>query len=469
MASSFPPSFINGIENKLGKDEAKLFFEALSQKPPVSVRLNAKKKPETIAETKIETLNRVAWAQQGYYLNERPIFTIDPLFHAGTYYVQEASSMLIDAFLDQILPLLERPIRILDLCAAPGGKSTLLADRLTPEDVLVANEVIKPRAGILVENMVKWGLPNVIVTNSDPKYFKNIENYFDIILVDAPCSGEGMFRKDANAVDEWSDENVSLCSGRQQRIVEDILPSLKQGGYLLYSTCTYSKRENEDNMVHFCENFGLDTLRLSLKSEWGISEIFHKNTYSYQCMPHKVRGEGFFISCMKKNTSGDETDDVYIKPKFELLPKNQMALLQPWVNEPDGLEFLPEKSGDIVALPKALVKDLAFISKHLFVLNKGIKIGKIMGKDFIPEHDLALSTLIAPNLPFCELTLEEAIEYLKKGEISGFGSVQALANGWTLARYKSKNIGWIKKIGDSRANNYYPKNMRILKDFQPNH
>ena len=175
---------------------------------------------------------------------QRPSFTFDPLFHAGTYYVQEASSMFLEQALKQSVDL-SQPLRVLDLCAAPGGKSTLLQSLLNKESLLVSNDVIKSRAAILEENIVKWGAANVVVTNNDPAHFARLENYFDAIVIDAPCSGSGLFRRDPEAINEWSENNVQLCSQRQQRIVADVWPALKQNGILIYSTCSYSAEEDE--------------------------------------------------------------------------------------------------------------------------------------------------------------------------------------------------------------------------------
>ena len=202
------------------------------------------------------------WCEYGFYLNERPVFTFDPLLHAGAYYVQEASSMFLYEVLKQTCDDTNK--KVLDLCAAPGGKSSLMSSYFK-NSLLVSNEAIKQRANILYENLTKWGSANVIITNNDAADFKRLENYFDVIVVDAPCSGSGLFRKDAEAINEWSIKNVELCNQRQQRILADVYPALKQDGILIYSTCSYSKEEDEDISDWLKNNFNVDSLQLKLK------------------------------------------------------------------------------------------------------------------------------------------------------------------------------------------------------------
>lgn len=249
---------------------------------------------------------KVPWATHGYYLSKRPSFTLDPLFHAGTYYVQEASSMFLEQALRQTTDL-SQPLRVLDLCAAPGGKSTLVQSLIAENSLLVSNEVIKSRASVLEENCTKWGAANIIVTNNDPIVFQRLENYFDVIIIDAPCSGSGLFRKDAQAISEWSENNVQLCSQRQQRILADSYPALKKDGILLYSTCSYSEEENEGILDWMLDSFAVSSLQLAMygegdNEEWGIIETVSKKhaAFGYRFFPDKIAGEGFFIACFRK-------------------------------------------------------------------------------------------------------------------------------------------------------------------------
>ncbi|HEX8060200.1 MAG TPA: RsmB/NOP family class I SAM-dependent RNA methyltransferase, partial [Cyclobacteriaceae bacterium] len=263
------------------------FKKALSEEPVSSIRINRLKKPNLAGE-------HVSWCSTGIYLPERPVFTLDPNFHAGAYYVQEASSMFLEQAVKSSVDL-SKPLRVLDLCAAPGGKSTHLLQLISNESLLVSNEVIRSRAMILSENIQKWGKSNVIVTNNDPKDFTELNGYFDLIVVDAPCSGEGLFRKDEDAMQEWSDENVNLCSLRQRRILADVWPALKENGVLIYCTCTYNEAENENNLKWLSEQKDIELI--DLPHFPGVEK-----TTGYRFMPHKVKGEGFFIAAVRKKS-----------------------------------------------------------------------------------------------------------------------------------------------------------------------
>ena len=283
--------------------------EALEQQDtPVSVRMNTAKWEHVPAHR-----SAVPWSEQGYYLDGRPTFTFDPLFHAGCYYVQEASSMFVEQALRQYVT---EPSVMLDLCAAPGGKSTLCRSVLPEGSLLVANEVMRNRSQVLAENLVKWGHPEVIVTNNDPADFTSLENTFDVMLTDVPCSGEGMFRKDPVAVSEWSLENVDTCWQRQRRILRDIWPCLKPGGLLIYSTCTYNREENEDNVAWIAETLGAEVLPLEVPEEWHITGNLTGNAFPvYRFLPHRMQGEGLFLAVLN---CADSTERP-LRPRFRKL------------------------------------------------------------------------------------------------------------------------------------------------------
>ena len=255
-----PRSFEDNTRKLLGDDDFDRFLSALADEAPVTIRVNTEKRSADLLATK------VPWASDAYYLDERPTFTFDPLFHAGSYYVQEASSMFVEQALRCYMP--EKPLRALDLCAAPGGKSTLVRSLLPSGSLLVANEVMRNRVQILAENLTKWGCPDVVVTNSSSADFTQLKGFFDIILTDVPCSGEGMFRKDAISIEEWSPENVTLCWKRQQEIIADIWPALKPGGLLIYSTCTYNTKEDEENIKWIAQEYGAEILPIPINPEW---------------------------------------------------------------------------------------------------------------------------------------------------------------------------------------------------------
>src|SRR5205809_2761586 len=277
---NLPACLMNSLANVEGFD--KEAFEKLhaSAEQVTSIRINPNKTFNTQHST-FNIQNKIPWTEWGYYLSERPSFTFDPLFHAGCYYVQEASSMFLEQALKQTVDL-SQPLKILDLAAAPGGKSTHIQSLISKESLLVSNEVIRSRANVLKDNIVKWGCSNVVVTNNDPKDFSKLENYFDVIVVDAPCSGSGLFRKDPVAIEEWSLNNVQLCSQRQQRILADVWPALKKDGILIYSTCSYSKEEDEAILDWMSREFEIESRKLKVGTDWNITETkSNAGTYGY--------------------------------------------------------------------------------------------------------------------------------------------------------------------------------------------
>lgn len=285
---ALPIDFITRTRALLG-NEFDSFEAALQADVPVSIRINEKKGTPAPSTTGAPC-ERVAWCETGYYLPERLSFTFDPLFHAGAYYVQEASSM----FLEQaIRSHVKTPVRCLDLCAAPGGKSTHLAACLPEGSLLVSNEVIRSRSHILAENIAKWGNPNCIVTNNDPKEIGCLTHFFDVIIADVPCSGEGMFRKDTDSTGEWSVANVELCAGRGRRIIHDVWNALKPGGLLIYSTCTYNMEEDEENIHYITEELGAEALPIPVKDEWQITGPLKYDHPVYRFFPHKTKGRMF--------------------------------------------------------------------------------------------------------------------------------------------------------------------------------
>ncbi len=276
---SLPPDFISLMRSHLGEEQAEVLFEGLQQPPTVSVRLNPRKtsdlqvNPELLADP-------VPWCPDAYYLDGHKAFTFDPFFHAGAYYVQDASSMYLSTILERFFTFPSSPLIALDLCAAPGGKSTLLASHLPEGSILVSNEPIRKRAQVLAENMQKWGFPGSIVTQNYPDEFGHFRSTFDLILTDVPCSGEGMFRKDPVAIQEWSLENVHQCAQRQREILRAIVPTLKPGGLLVYSTCTFNRFEDEEQVEWLQQEYGFQLLE--------------------EChfLPGRDRGEGLYIAAL---------------------------------------------------------------------------------------------------------------------------------------------------------------------------
>ena len=363
-------------------------------------------------------------------------------------------------FLEQALKQtvdLGKPLRVLDCCAAPGGKSTLLQSLLSADSLLVSNEVIRNRVQVLRENMIKWGAANSLVTNNDPRDFAGLENYFDLIVIDAPCSGSGLFRREPEAVTEWSPANVQLCSQRQQRILADCWPALRNGGTLIYSTCSYSREEDEDILDWLTGDLQAETCRLDLKPEWNIVETQgKKGAWGYRFYPDRIMGEGFFIACLRKIDGGSFTPPRKINAP-ERITKKEQELLQTWIR-PDLPLFFFRHQEQIHALPERLAADLPILQSACYIKKAGITLGMPSAKEFIPEHELAMSTMIAPELPAVTLDGPQALQYLRKEELH----IDTTLRGWALVRYAGHNLGWVK-ILPNRWNNYYPKDWRILK------
>lgn len=452
-SDGLPPAFEGQMRSQLGTDY-NAFEIALIQPTPVSIRVNPRKNGVDTSG-----LERVPWCTEGYYLPERPSFTLDPLFQAGAYYVQEASSMLLNEALKQTADL-SRPLRVLDLCAAPGGKSTLLASALHPDSLLICNEVIRSRVSVLRENMDKWGSPNVVISNHDPEELTNLAGFFDVVVIDAPCSGEGLFRKDPDAINEWSEDSVQMCSARQKRILAAAGPLLDQGGTLIYSTCTYNDDENLANVRYLTQN-GFRNHPLRLPPDWSIFEKEIDGSVGYQCYPHRVRGEGFFISVFKKTTfTAPVKLDARTFRSIRALRTREAASAAKWLQNPTDFSLWEKPNGDVMALLKVLEKQ--FLGLDVALKNKGfgLEMGQFKGTDFIPSHALALSTAINQNLPAVSLSKENALRYFKKENLV----LDEPANGWLLAQYKGLNIGWMKGVGN-RVNNYLPKDWRIRMDI----
>jgi NOL1/NOP2/fmu family ribosome biogenesis protein len=347
---------------------------------------------------------------------------------------------------------------VLDLSAAPGGKSTHIQSLISKESLLVSNEVIRSRANILKDNIIKWGCANVMVTNNDPKDFARLENYFDVIVVDAPCSGSGLFRREPDAMEEWSLNNVALCSQRQQRILADVWPALKKDAVLIYSTCSYSKEEDEDILDWMTAQLSTANCQLSIEDKWGIVETTSRSgNTGYRFWPDKVKGEGFFLACVRK-TDGDDSSSLKIKNKPETATKNEIALIEKWV-ETASLDFIKHLN-TVYAWPKQLVNDFSLLLNKLRVIYSGTIIGEIFREKLVPDHPLAMSPLINKSIEKTTVNYEQAIDYLKRKELK----IDTLRKGWQMVNYEGNSLGWINVL-PNRINNYYPKELRILKDL----
>ncbi len=449
---NLPKTFIQSISCCQGFDET-AFIEAHQTVSPTSIRIN----PFKQTPLNFKLTHPVPWNDKGFYLEERPNFTHDMLFQAGCYYVQEAGSMFIEHGLKSCVDFNEI-LTVFDVCASPGGKSTLLNSLLNEESLLVANEVAKQRADVLAQNLSKWGTSNVVVTNNDPTAFSEMENVFDVILVDAPCSGSGLFRKQHDAIDEWSLDNVNLCSQRQKRILSDIIGSLKPDGTLVYSTCSYSASENEEIADWLITEFGLKTVKIPVEKNWGIVETsseIHK-AYGYRFYPDKTKSEGFFCAVFKKEKADDHSSARKNKYEaFSPIKQKEKEVFEKWINNSAKCEIVKFKDDYLLTNQTAI----DFVNKYtsLYLKKMGTTIGSVIKQDVIPNHDLAWSIHRSTQIEAINCTEEEALKFLKKELQSIQGN-----KGWNLMTYNGFGIGWIKHLGN-RINNYLPNEYRILK------
>ena len=443
----FPTNFIQHLTQAKGFD-ADAFSAAHLLPAPISIRFNPSKSLSQQAN-----LESVRWHPNAYYLPQRPDFTLDPLFHAGAYYVQEASSMSIVNFLDENFGD-NRNLKILDLCAAPGGKSTLILSWLNGSGFLVANEVIKTRAAVLRDSISRWGYANAAVSSNDPQQFGRLHAAFDVVVVDAPCSGSGMFRKDPGAMKHWSHEAVAHCAARQHRIVQDVWPALKPDGILVYSTCSYSEAENEGVSRWISEELGADIIKSKALSS--IPEIT-EDKYGYRFYPNSIEGEGFYVSCMQK--IAERTNGASGKGGAKL---NLTVCSDEVLNLIDASDELVETTSHLGRnlLPAIEADWLSKLTEALHVIKLGVSIGDSSKGKFIPEHDLALFNALRQDVQSLDLPLSEALKYLKKESLPNRDDLR----GMHLIRYEGLGLGWANAV-QGRLNNMLPKSWRILKDL----
>lgn len=390
------------------------FSRAMDEPPSISIKLNRRKITDP-ALTGYEGLEPVAWCRSGYYLPSRPKFTLNPLLHAGVFYVQDASSMIYETIVDELyrrgfLPSLPT---VLDLCAAPGGKTTSIINALPDGSFIIANEVMPQRARILAENIQKWGYPETMVTSSPTSTFASVRDSFDLVAVDAPCSGEGMMRKDDDACSQWSKSLVRQCASLQREILTDAVSALRPGGVMIYSTCTFNKHENEENLEWMADFLDLEPIRLDFPDEWGIMSQIGTDLPAFRFMPHATRGEGLFVAILRKR----------------------------------GIIESPNQS-----------RILSEVKKEARVILDGIPRSILKGKIEIPASQWALSTNFPiDKFPSAEIDLETALRYLRHEAITLPSNVE---RGFVVVKYEGFPLGLVKNIG-TRANNLFPAQWRI--------
>jgi 16S rRNA C967 or C1407 C5-methylase (RsmB/RsmF family)/NOL1/NOP2/fmu family ribosome biogenesis protein len=449
-----PEKFIQSLEGLTGFDKEAFIAVHEKGEQVTSLRLNQFKSFDLSAHPFLHTSTDVPWCKDAMYLEERPLFVKDPLWHAGAYYVQEASSMFLHFILTQIIPNPSEEI-VLDLCAAPGGKSTLLANYFK-NGLVVANETIKNRNHILVENITKWGGDHVVVTQNDPAHFKALPQFFDVLLMDAPCSGSGLFRKDPKAIEEWSLDHVQHCSIRQTRIIDDSWESIKEGGYLIYATCSYSTAEDEQIMDYIASLDGMKNIPLSIPAAFNIIETEsdkHK-AKGYRAYPNLIKGEGFFIAVFQKQISNGSYT-VGKEHGLVATTKNETAIVATHFPIPTN-KYLITHQQNLIAVSVNWKDNVQMIASHLYIKKLGLTIGAIKGKDLIPSHDLAMSDWAILPYEKHEMDLENALQYLRRADLH-----IERKKGWVLLTYMNIGLGWVKAL-PNRSNNYYPNEWRIL-------
>lgn len=452
-------TFRKYLEEAIGGDKALVAFSAFDSPASTAVRRNpfkAGRCPEG---------RQVPWCRYGLILDQRPVFTLDPHFHAGAYYVQDSSSMFVGHAFRELLGRMNvpegRPVRVLDLCAAPGGKTTDIAaslrDAFGDRFILVSNEVMKARAGVLADNVALWGDPNVVVTSDDPRAFASLPGYFDIIVADVPCSGEGMFRKDEEAQKQWSEDNVALCEARQRRIVADVWPSLRQDGIFIYSTCTFNRYENDGNVAWIAEELGADMVFDAEDIE--ISGQIIRTGHGYSLVPGHVEGEGQYCSALKK-TSQVGFADVRMRGgrpsrgKEAAVPKEIAELLNTEV-------VLKTKGETVIAVPASLAGEVSMLEQYLHVIAAGCAVGVLKGKTLVPDADLALSLMFnADAFPHADVDERTALSFLHRDAVV----LKDKPNGYVVIRYEGVPLGFVKNLGN-RCNNLHPQSRRIRMDI----
>ena len=444
-----PEAFIEQLRGLI-PDEWERLAEAISaSEPSVAVRVN-----DARGVGVPDGCRRVPWCDNGFYLADRPAFTFDPDWHAGRYYVQDASSMFIAHVIGHFV---HEPVRYLDLCAAPGGKTTAAIQALPPRSLTVANEIVPPRARVLADNVIRWGNPRCVVTSNAPAHYGKMDAFFDVIAADVPCSGEGMMRKDDEAVAQWSPALVEQCAQRQREILADVWPALRPGGLLIYSTCTYNRQENEEIADFIVRELGATSLEVPVEPSWNIHPAIGSDCHCYRFMPHRVDGEGLFMAVFRKDGNGAR-QDVRIKGK---MPKKADEIGKNWLSQPD--EFVIEQQGDLsIAIPQDIHREVTALRASLNVLHAGVELATVMGRKTVPHHALAMSTARAEDaFPVCEVDYPTALRYLRGESITVDGP-----RGHVLIAHHGAVLGFANNLGN-RANNLYPKPQRILSTHLP--
>ncbi|MCM1450361.1 MAG: hypothetical protein NC082_08460 [Clostridiales bacterium] len=431
-------------------------IEALEDTAPtVSVRFNRRKVSQLPPHVAGEPLGKdVPWCDRGFNLARRPSFTLDPMLHMGLYYVQDASSMFIYHAIKEITRDIDHPVVYLDACAAPGGKTTAAIDSLPEGSLIVANEWDYKRAGILRENITKWGYGNTVVSRGDTARFRKLKSTFDIIAADVPCSGEGMMRKDPEAVAQWSPSLVHQCATRQREIIDNLWPALKEGGFFIYSTCTFNRLENEEIVQYMADTLGAEPVALSTLPQWDILPGIGTSVPCCRFMPHCVEGEGLFMAVMRKRSGVTAHGEGRQKPSR---PAKNAVKLPRWVPDILSVKSIGDTLWGIEREWTPLVERLC---STLDVIAPGVELGVVKGRDLIPAQGAAMWTRLDTSLTEChEVDITAALNYLRRDTLT---LSEGTPRGHVLLTHHGMPLGWVKNLGN-RANNLYPAPWRILK------
>lgn len=422
---------------------------------PVSVRLAPGEDADELFPGNID--DRVPWCPRGVYLKDRPAFTLDPALHQGRYYVQEASSMFVAHAVEVALKDASGPVKALDACAAPGGKTTTLIDTLPEGSLVVANEYNPKRARVLVENIIKWGTPYVVVTQGDTARLGKLKGVFDLVLVDAPCSGEGMMRKDDKAIEQWSHELVEECEARQREIVDNLWDAVAPGGVMIYSTCTFNRHENESIVEYIINSLGGENIDLEVPVGWGILPGIDTRAWCYRFVPGHTRGEGLYMAAVRKPLDGAS---IMKMPAFKSpRPAKEAAQLAERLADA-GSMTIEINNDEATAFPTRYMPVLVALRKYCRVLHSGVTLGTRAGKGWEPSQSLALSTVLNPEaFPRVEVDRDTALDYLRRQAVT---VPDGSPKGYLLLTHGGRPLGFVKNLGN-RANNLYPKEWRILK------
>ncbi len=427
--------FIKQIQDKLGENSS-LFLESLNHEVPTSIRVNKLKNNPTL------DLEKVLWSNFGYYLKKTHSFVLDPLWHIGKYYVQEASSMSLEmAFLEIKKQTGNTPLKILDLCAAPGGKSTYITQLMNENDVLVSNEIDKSRVKILKENIRKNGHHQCVVTNKSSDDFGNLGEYFDVVIIDAPCSGEGMFRKDPQALEHWSLNNVNLCVERQNNILNNASNCLKENGYLIYSTCTFNEEENEKQIQKLIHS-GYEPIEFELNNNCDFQHRFWF---------HLKKGEGFYLALLQKRKSDVKAKELKLRINFEKISEPILKDMEKFIFSKNKfkIEAITE---EIINLYKYLPfePEISGIETHQI---KNLFVGY---SSYLPFAAAYNSKYLEPIL----LNENQVLDYFKGNAVNN----EFKQNGWVNLVFNGHILG-IGKAVNQRINNHFPTEWQIKKNI----